>query len=273
VIPPGVLDYMRNVASAAWREQGPYVEQHAGDIAWGANPSRGRERVLGYLFEDAYAFADDTEWHLGGTDFGEAVEAAAEAGATVLALEAEGPKNDALRHRGYVPATDSWYWHYARDLADLPPMPVAPDDGWTDEERVGVHRAAWAGSAFDSETYDLVRATPPYRRDLDVVVRAEDGTPAAYALAWLDEGSGFGELEPVGTAAEYRRRGYGAAACLAALHGLRDAGAHTAVVYSVSDPANQGPSALYESIGFRRIDRHVRWLPPFRQNAPGGGNA
>jgi ribosomal protein S18 acetylase RimI-like enzyme len=273
VIPPGVLDAMRDIASATWREHGPYVEQHVGDIAWGASPPLGRERIAGHLFGDAYAFADDAEWHLGGNDVGEAADAALEAGATVFALEAEEAKSDALRARGYVRATDAWYWHFARDLADLPEPAFAASDDWTDEERVGVHRAAWAGSAFDRETYDLVRATPPYRRDLDVVVRAGDGTPAAYALAWLDEGSGFGELEPVGTAGAYRGRGYGAAACLAALHRLRDAGAHTAVVYSVSDPANQGPTALYESIGFRKIDRHVRWLPPFRQNAPGGGNA
>lgn len=89
----------------------------------------------------------------------------------------------------------------------------------------------------------------------------------SYALAWLDEGSASGELEPVGTDAAFRRQGYGAKACAAALHRLRDNGARTAVVYAVSDPANQGPRALYESVGCLVLDRHVRYLPPTRQNA------
>jgi hypothetical protein len=44
-------------------------------------------------------------------------------------------------------------------------------------------------------------------------------------------------------------------------------------VYAVDDPANPGPRALYESVGFRVIDRHVRWVPPFRQNPAQGGTS
>jgi hypothetical protein len=51
------------------------------------------------------------------------------------------------------------------------------------------------------------------------------------------------------------------------LRALRERGAWVAVVYAADDPGNPGPKALYESIGFRVADRHVRYLPPARQNA------
>lgn len=255
---------MQAIASARWRTHGPYVEQHVGDIAWGANPSLGKELVRALLVEGAYAFRDDDVWHLGGRDdaMPELVARAAEAGASVYALESEGPKVAALRDAGFTEAGD-WLWHCVRDLDDLPPFPSGVVSGEQDpDRRVALHRAAWTSSRFTRETYDAVRATPPYRGDLDVVVGWR-----AYALAWYDAGSASGELEPVGTDREHRRQGYGAQACVAALHRLREAGATTAVVYAVGDPANQGPRHLYESVGFRVADRHVRYLPPTRQNA------
>lgn len=268
MIPPGAMDVMRDRASALWRERGPYVEQHVGDIAWGAHPSAGEAEA--HLFEDAYAFVDGDVWHLGGEDYAEAAAAAYDAGVFVTVLDAETDKQEALLAHGYAPNDDRWYWHMYRELDDLPPLTVQPSS-YDLDERVALHRAAWTGSKFRREVYDGVRATPPYRADLDVLVRTPEGDPAAYVLAWYDAGSRSGELEPVGTAAAHRRHGYGAAACVAALHRLRDAGATRAVVYAVSDPANPGPKALYESVGFRAIDRHVEWLPPFRQNARQGG--
>ena len=47
----------------------------------------------------------------------------------------------------------------------------------------------------------------PYRADLDCVVEAPDGSLVAYCLAWLDDANRVGELEPVGTHPDYRRRG------------------------------------------------------------------
>jgi GNAT superfamily N-acetyltransferase len=269
VIRPGELAYAQNHASALWRERGPYVEQHAGDLAWGANPVSGE--AFAHLFDDGYAFDDGGTWHVGGEDDDELAAAALAAGAAVVALDAEREKRDALRRRGYAPHGTRRLWHLHRTLDDLPPMTREPS-GYDPDERVAVHRAAWEGSRFTREVYDAVRATPPYRPDLDVLVRAPDGEPAAYVLAWYDAASRSGELEPVGTALAHRRRGYGAAACVAALHRLRDAGATQAVVYAVDDPANPGPKALYESVGFRPIDRHVEWRPPIRQNAAQGGN-
>ncbi|HEV2890798.1 MAG TPA: GNAT family N-acetyltransferase [Frankiaceae bacterium] len=254
------------IAGALWRERGPYVDQHVGDLAWGA-PS-GTVTMVG---DDSYVFAEGLAWQTGGPAHDAIADLALEAGASVAALDAETEKTDALRRRGFVADESRWHWHLHRTLDDLPPVTVPPSD-YDLDERVALHRAAWEPSRFTRERYDVVRATPPYRPELDVMVRTPEGEPAAYLIAWYDAVSRSGELEPVGTAPAHRRKGYGAAACVAALHRLRDAGATQAVVYAVSDPANQGARLLYESVGFRVIDRHVEWRPPIRQNAAQGGN-
>ena len=76
---------------------------------------------------------------------------------------------------------------------------------------------------------------------------------AAYCLAWLDDANGVGELEPVGTHPDHRRRGL-AAAVRFALQRLREQGAERAIVYSL---AGSEATALYESIGLHEHARSV----------------
>ena len=120
-------------------------------------------------------------------------------------------------------------------------------------ERVEVHRAVWAPSRVTEESYRDVMRIWPYRTDLDCVLEAPDGTFAAYVLCWYDEKNGVGELEPVGTHPEHRRRGFGAAVCRYALHRLQEEGGRQAIVYA----ENEAARALYESVGFRRHTRVV----------------
>ena len=261
---PAELAAMQAIASARWRTHGPYVAQHVGDLAWGAR-GPDREGPSALVLDGAYAFRDGASWSLGGRDdlMPELVSYARDAGASVWTLEREEAKVAALRAAGFTPDDDG-FRYFVYDLSrELPPYPSGVVSGADDPpRRAALHRAAWESTRFTDETYDLVRATPPYRADLDVVVDW-----AAYALAWLDEGSASGELEPVGTDPALRRRGHGAAACVAALHRLRAAGARTAVVYGATDPAYPAAAALYASVGFVAVDRHVRYSPPTRQNA------
>ena len=104
-------------------------------------------------------------------------------------------------------------------------------------------------------SYAKVRAAWPYRASLDCVIEAPDGTFAAYALLWPEDATGVGELEPVGVRAAFRRRGFGAAVCTAALARWYDEGGRQAIVYCMSD----GACALYESIGFRRHAKLVAY--------------
>jgi ribosomal protein S18 acetylase RimI-like enzyme len=118
--------------------------------------------------------------------------------------------------------------------------------------RAAAHRSAFHPSRFRDDVYAAVRESWAYRPELDCVVEAPDGSIAAYALAWLDDMNGLGELEPVGTHADYRRLGLGRAVNLFALAQLRDLGATRALVASRGDDAYPAPSKLYESVGFRK---------------------
>jgi ribosomal protein S18 acetylase RimI-like enzyme len=79
------------------------------------------------------------------------------------------------------------------------------------------------------------------------VIEAPDGRFASYCLCWPDDENRVGELEPVGTREEFRRRGLGAAVCTFALRRLHEEGGLQAIVYCATEQA----CALYESIGFR----------------------
>jgi ribosomal protein S18 acetylase RimI-like enzyme len=96
-----------------------------------------------------------------------------------------------------------------------------------------------------------VMSTWPYRRDLDCVLEAPDGTFAAYVLCWYDDANGVGEFEPVGTHQNYRRRGFGAAVCRYALRRLQEEGGREAIVFATGRPDQRQANALYESVGFR----------------------
>jgi ribosomal protein S18 acetylase RimI-like enzyme len=128
--------------------------------------------------------------------------------------------------------------------------------------RSAAHRSAFTPSRFTDEVYAVVRNTWPYRADLDCVAVAPDGSVASYALAWLDEVNRVGELEPVGTHADFRRRGLAAAVCAFALRRLSEEGANLAVVYSRGDAAYTAPKALYESLGFRAHARTISYRRP-----------
>ena len=125
-----------------------------------------------------------------------------------------------------------------RALDDLPSPEVA--DGYRAHSmekgdlgrRVEVHRAAFAPSRVVVESYRAVTQAFPYRAALDQVVESSDGTYVAFALGWLDADNRVGELEPVGTHPDHRRKGLAAAVSLAALHALARRRREDRLVYS-----------------------------------------
>lgn len=173
---------------------------------------------------------------------------------TVTAWSDAPHETAALTRRGYRPAEGPHFTRLAHTLTDLPdptPPPGHRTGHVTDDlvpARVAAHRAAWHPSRVTEHSYRVVRATPAYQARLDRVVHAPDDTIAAYCLAWLDHG--IGELEPVGTHPDHRRRGLARTATLDALHHLRAAGAHTAIVHPRGDDAHPIPARLYRSLGF-----------------------
>jgi len=161
---------------------------------------------------------------------------------------------DAFARHGFKKPDDPMHFN-SRPLDDPPPLPELPD-GFRYRtvteadlaERVAIHRDVWKPSRVTETSYATVMTAWPYRSSLDCVVEAPDGRFAAYVLAWPDDENGVGLFEPVGTRAEFRRRGLGAAVCTFALQRLYDEGLRHAVVMCESEPA----CGLYESVGFRR---------------------
>ena len=175
-----------------------------------------------------------------------------------------------LRAHGLVPAPEEPWMrvnHRPLDAIEEPILPrgyrlrtMADYDDFS--SRAAAHRSAFAPSRFRDDVYGVVRETWPYRADLDCVVEAPDGSVAAYTLAWLDEENGVGELEPVGTHEDHRRRGLGRAVNLFALRRLREEGATEAIVACRGDAAYPAPARLYESVGFRERVRTVAFRRP-----------
>jgi ribosomal protein S18 acetylase RimI-like enzyme len=265
---------MQALVSELWRLEGPRVENHVGDVAWQRFQHAGREdewrikiweeagepvawgwvRRASMLQHEIHPRHRGWELHHELLDWFEAEVEGEEPRTSSLSTDAE--RLDLLRSRGYeVDSESTEFVYHARELSELtePTVPegyrlrtVEPDDL---QQRVEIHQIVWAPSRVTVESFTGVQAAWPYRPDLDCVVEAPDGAFAAYCLAWLDPDNRVGELEPVGTHPDHRRRGLASAVCRFALHRLREEGAERAIVYSL---AGSEATALYESIGLRQ---------------------
>jgi ribosomal protein S18 acetylase RimI-like enzyme len=168
--------------------------------------------------------------------------------------------------RGYE-ETDGWGIAYRGRFGRRPiPEPEVPA-GYT-------VRATEPTEADDQGIADLLNATfrrdlhvaedhrafsrnaPSFRRDLDLVAVAEDGTLAAYAAVCWDGANRNAIFEPVGTHPDHRRRGLAKALMLEGLHRSHRLGAATFEVATGDlDPAN----ALYASLPFTEVYRGRFW--------------
>ncbi|MEP6977054.1 MAG: GNAT family N-acetyltransferase [Thermoleophilia bacterium] len=266
---PADLRLMQDLTAECWRLEGPYVAATIGDLPWWMYQHLNKldEARVRLWLEGGRCVA--WGWAEGGLIFmvhpehreriGDVLDWAEED--KVTALEHDTASIEVLGARSYEVDDSRWFDHMTRSLDDLPEPRV--HDGYVlravrgEEElvaRTKSHRAAWEPSRVVPESYVQVMRAWPYRAELDWVAVAPDGTFAANCLCWLDAQNRIVELEPVGTHPDHRRRGLAAAVCLAALQAARAAGAETGLVY----PVNGLPAAaLYESIGFRTISRHL----------------
>lgn len=270
---------MQALVGELWRLEGPRVENHVGDIAWGRFQHAGREDEWRIRVWDEGSEPVAWAWlrlpatlvheihprHRGGAlheellDWFETEAVGEELRASSLSTDTA--RLSLLRRRSYeLDRKGKDFLYHACELDDrlAPAVPhgyrlrtVAPADL---EARVELHRVVWAPSRVTLESFTKLQTVWPYRADLDCVVEAPDGSLAAYCLAWLDDENRVGELEPVGTHPDHRRRGLAAAVCRFALHRLRDEGATRGIVYSIE---GSDATALYESIGIRE---HARSL-------------
>jgi mycothiol synthase len=120
------------------------------------------------------------------------------------------------------------------------------------EERVNVHRDAFAPSKFTVERYARVRSMVGYKPEFDLVVATPENELASFCLIWCSSGVGY--FEPVGTRAAFRRQGLGRAVILEGFRRLEQVGIRKAEVFS-----GMNNQTFYESCGFRVINRFKRW--------------
>jgi GNAT superfamily N-acetyltransferase len=169
---------------------------------------------------------------------------------------------DVLSRRGFqrVERTGEQEIQHHRSLAGpLPEVPATPgytirplDAGLELLERcyasgLGFHEddIHYARNNRDDPTwYHDLQSAPLYRRDLDMVAIAADGSIASFCTAWFDDVSRTAYLEPVATVPAHRKHRLGKAVTLEALHRLKRMGCQVAFVGGYSERAN----ALYFSV-------------------------
>ena len=196
----------------------------------------------------------------------------------LIALASRSAMAATVREAGARAVSGPYFLMQHRSLHDVPAPVVAdgyeivPADIAGDDARVHAHRSAWApariksllgirptgdepASSFNHAKYGALKSVRIYRPELDLVALAADGSPAAFALGWLDDASASLLLEPVGTAPDHARRGLSAALCTALLNAAAALGATQAVVGPRGDEAYPIPKRLYHSLGFTTIDR------------------
>ena len=99
-----------------------------------------------------------------------------------------------------------------------------------------------------------------YVPDHDLVAVAPDGRIAAFTVFWPDTELSLAQFEPVGTDPDFQRLGLGRAVLLDAFRRLEQSGIAHARVMTNGD--NHAAIALYESVGFERVDTLVNWYGP-----------
>jgi len=92
--------------------------------------------------------------------------------------------------------------------------------------------------------YHHIQSAPLYRRDLDIVAVASDGSIASFCTIWFDDVTRTAYFEPVATVPAHRKHGLGKAVLMEGLHRLKRMGCKVAFVGGYSQAAN----ALYFSV-------------------------
>lgn len=184
---------------------------------------------------------------------------------TMSALEHNAELTTVLTARGYSRTDHYHHWYRERSLAETVPdwsLPlgymIRHMEGRGDMERLAeLSNLSEAGEEITAATSRAMMDAPTYRRDLNLIVCAPDGTFAAFCIMWYDEINRVGQFEPVGCHPHHRRKGLARAMMIESLQRLRHLGATHALV--TTSRRNQAANALYESLGFRSRDRKWYW--------------
>jgi ribosomal protein S18 acetylase RimI-like enzyme len=122
-------------------------------------------------------------------------------------------------------------------------------------ECTAVHRSAWGSERFTDEKWHTTATGAPFADARCLLARDDHGVAVATVTVWSAGPGKPGLLEPLGVHADHRRRGYGAAICMAAAAHLRELGASSALVCTPS--SLQSAVITYEAAGFERLPERL----------------
>jgi len=276
-----LLPRLQAVATRLWR---PTTWQHAGQLAWSSafadvpTPAAAWDGgAFGWLeAPDWLELAVDPAQPQLVDDVVDWALSRATGPLRTIVTEADTALVHGLVRHGFAIQDDPFFSQLTLDLDGLPSMsapsgydvrPVRADEL---DARAACHRAAWSDttpSAMTAERYRRVTEAPSYRRDLDVVVEAADGTLVASALVWVAGEAAL--VEPVGCAPAHRGHGLAGAATLAALTSAKEYGARVGLVRPRGDEAYRVPARLYRALGFRPVTRSLTLVGPTRNDPEG----
>jgi predicted N-acetyltransferase YhbS len=122
-----------------------------------------------------------------------------------------------------------------------------------------INRVLWRGFNHEGPVPDdeipgriQLQSAPGFRKDLNVVVVAPDGSYVAYAGMWFVPENKLGYVEPVATDPDFRLMGLGRAAVLEVVRRVTDLGAQSVWVGTDLD--------FYMALGFERQFRRSIWI-------------
>lgn len=174
----------------------------------------------------------------------------------------DGMFQEVLSRRGYRRVEEEGEQEYQHRRSLDEPLPDAPQvagyvirpqgDGLELLERcyasgLGFHRDdinIARNNRDHPEWYHHIQSAPLYRRDLDLIAIAADGSIASFCTIWFDDVTRTAYFEPVATVPAHQKRGLGRAVMLEGLRRLKRMGCKIAFVGGYSQAAN----ALYFSV-------------------------
>ncbi len=178
---------------------------------------------------------------------------------------------DILKAHGYQPGRWAETQHYC-DLS-LPIADVSQPEGYT-LRALGdglelLERCYASGLGFhegdikvavenrdDITWYRNIQTAPLYRRDLDLVAIAPDGSIASFCTIWFDDATRSAYFEPVATVPAHQRKGLSRALLTEGLKRLQRLGALRAMVGGFED----GPNALYSAVMGPEQNIYQSWV-------------
>jgi len=183
-------------------------------------------------------------------------------------FEDDAQRQELVQSRGFK-KQPGWGHHYRRDLdSPIPDSPI-PDGfvirsmGLADDYPARSF-ASWRAfhndepdSNYDGDYawYANMQSAPLYRRDLDVVAAAPDGSIAAFCTCFYDDYTRSAVTVVVGVAAEHWRRGLGKAVMTEAFRRLQALGCTRVFSTAHEEPAD----ALYRSM-LKEMKLTETWL-------------